>query len=215
MAQGSIAPPQAVPFRPFKQFVKLLPGVLLLAVIGYLGKFAEQSISAYAKARHLHVPNIEYVLWAIIFGLIIGNTINLPKVFQAGIGSYEFFLKAGIVLLGARFLLGDVAKLGGIPVGFAFVGSAAPYIDASDAREVTEFFVVRRQRGRGVAQELARHIWGLHPGRWLVRVALANRPALAFWRRAIKGYAGTVLAEDARTISGTAWTWFTFIAARE
>ena len=31
-----------------------------------------------------------------------------PKVFQAGIGSYEFFLKAGIVLLGARFLLGDV-----------------------------------------------------------------------------------------------------------
>ena len=38
----------------------------------------------------------------------------MPKVFQAGIGSYEFFLKAGIVLLGARFLLGDVAKLGGI-----------------------------------------------------------------------------------------------------
>ena len=45
---------------------------------------------------------------------VIGNTVDLPKVFQAGIGSYEFFLKAGIVLLGARFLLGDVAKLGGI-----------------------------------------------------------------------------------------------------
>ena len=88
--------------------------MLLLAAIGYLGKFAEQTISAYAKAHHLHVPNIEYVLWAILIGLVIGNTVDMPKVFQAGIGSYEFFLKAGIVLLGARFLLGDVAKLGGI-----------------------------------------------------------------------------------------------------
>lgn len=85
-----------------------------MAAIGYLGKLAEQTISAYAKSHHLHVPNIEYVLWAILIGLVIGNTVDVPQVFQAGIGSYEFFLKAGIVLLGARFLLGDVAKLGGI-----------------------------------------------------------------------------------------------------
>jgi uncharacterized integral membrane protein (TIGR00698 family) len=114
MAQGSLAVPQAIPFRPFNKLVKMLPGVLLLAAIGWLGKFAEQSISAYAKAHHLHIPNIEYVLWAILIGLVIGNTVEIPKVFQAGIGSYEFFLKAGIVLLGARFLLGDVLKLGGI-----------------------------------------------------------------------------------------------------
>lgn len=114
MAQGSIAIPRAVTLRPFHNLVQLLPGVLLLAAIGCLGKFIEQYISSYAKAHHLQVPNIEYVLWAILIGLIIGNTVDLPKVFQAGIGSYEFFLKAGIVLLGARFLLGDVAKLGGI-----------------------------------------------------------------------------------------------------
>lgn len=114
MAEGSLALPQAVPFRPFNKLLQLLPGVLLLAAIGYLGKFVEQSISVYARAHHLHIPNIEYVLWAILIGVIIGNTIDLPKMFQAGIGSYEFFLKAGIVLLGARFLLGDVAKLGGI-----------------------------------------------------------------------------------------------------
>src|SRR3954447_22844452 len=108
MAQGSLAVPHAVPFRPFNKPVQMLPGVLLLAAIGWLGKFAEQSISAYAKAHQLHIPNIEYVLWAILIGLIIGNTVEIPKLFQAGIGSYEFFLKAGIVLLGARFLLGDV-----------------------------------------------------------------------------------------------------------
>ena len=31
-----------------------------------------------------------------------------------GRNSYEFWLKAGIVLLGARFLLGDVRRLGGL-----------------------------------------------------------------------------------------------------
>jgi uncharacterized integral membrane protein (TIGR00698 family) len=114
MAQGSLAVSQAVPLRTFNKLIQLLPGVLLLAAIGWLGKFAEQSLSAYAKAHHLHIPNVEYVLWAILIGLVIGNTIDIPKIFQAGIGSYEFFLKAGIVLLGARFLLGDVLKLGGI-----------------------------------------------------------------------------------------------------
>jgi uncharacterized integral membrane protein (TIGR00698 family) len=114
MAQGSIAIPHSVPFRPFHNLVQLLPGVLLLAAIGSLGKFIEQFISTYAKAHRFHAPNIEYVLWAILIGLIIGNTVEMPKIFQPGIGSYEFFLKAGIVLLGARFLLGDVVKLGGI-----------------------------------------------------------------------------------------------------
>ncbi len=114
MAQGSIALPRAEPFHPFNKLLEFLPGVLLLAAIGYLGKLIEQSLALYAKAHHLHIPNVEYVLWAILIGLVIGNTVDLPKFFQAGIGSYEFFLKAGIVLLGARFLLGDVAKLGGI-----------------------------------------------------------------------------------------------------
>jgi uncharacterized integral membrane protein (TIGR00698 family) len=114
MAQQSLAFPQAVPLRSLNKVVHLLPGILLLAAIGYAGKFVEQAIARGARAHHVHLPNIEYVLWAILFGLIIGNTIDLPKVFQAGIGSYEFFLKAGIVLLGARFLLGDVVKLGGI-----------------------------------------------------------------------------------------------------
>jgi uncharacterized integral membrane protein (TIGR00698 family) len=97
-----------------RRFVELLPGLALLFAIGFAGKVIEQSISAYGKANHLALPNIEYVLWAIVIGLIIANTIGVPKVFRAGIGTYEFFLKLGIVLLGVRFLLGDVLKLGGI-----------------------------------------------------------------------------------------------------
>ncbi len=96
-----------------QRLLNLVPGMLLLAVIGFLGKFTEQSIGAYGKAHALALPNIEYVLWAIVFGLIVANTVGVPKIFQAGVATYEFWLKAGIVLLGVRFLLGDVLKLGG------------------------------------------------------------------------------------------------------
>src|SRR5271166_440445 len=97
-----------------KQIVSLIPGLLLLAAVGFAGKFIEQSIAAYTKANHLTFPNIEYVLWAILIGLVIANTTGVPQIFQAGVATYEFWLKAGIVLLGSRFLLGDVLHLGGI-----------------------------------------------------------------------------------------------------
>src|ERR1700686_4237627 len=41
---------------------------------------------------------------------------TVPKIFLPGIATYEFWLKAGIVLLGARFVVGDVLKLGGISI---------------------------------------------------------------------------------------------------
>lgn len=97
-----------------KKFFALLPGVALLVLVGLGGKVLEQSIARYAKAHHLVVPNIEYVLWAILIGMLISNTIGVAGVFKPGIATYEFWLKSGIVLLGARFLLGDVVKLGAV-----------------------------------------------------------------------------------------------------
>ena len=94
--------------------MNLIPGILLLALLGYAGKVTEQSIAAYGKSHHVALPNIEYVLWAIVYGLIVSNTIGVPKIFRAGVATYEFWLKTGIVLLGVRFLLGDMLKLGGV-----------------------------------------------------------------------------------------------------
>lgn len=102
----------AIPW--LRRTLQLIPGIALLALIGYAGKAIEQGLARYAKSHHVTIPNIEYVLWAILIGLIIANTTGVAKIFKAGIETYEFWLKAGIVLLGARFLLGDVAKLGGV-----------------------------------------------------------------------------------------------------
>ena len=102
-------------------FLRLVPGILLLAAVGYAGKFIEQSIAHYGKAHHLFLPNIEYVLWAIVIGLVIANTVGVPEIFRAGVATYEFWLKAGIVLLGARFILGDILRLGGISLILVFI----------------------------------------------------------------------------------------------
>src|SRR6202789_344884 len=107
-----------------KKLTQTIPGILLLAVVGWGGKFIEQFIARYGKAHHLTLPNIEYVLWAIVIGLIIANTVGLPRIFRAGVATYEFWLKAGIILLGSRFILGDVAKLGGISLILVFIAFA-------------------------------------------------------------------------------------------
>jgi uncharacterized integral membrane protein (TIGR00698 family) len=101
--------------------LSVVPGVLLLAAIGYAAKMLERSINTYAKVHHWIFPNIEYVLWAILIGLVISNTLAIPRIFQAGIATYEFWLKLGIVLLGARFILADVLKLGGISLALVVI----------------------------------------------------------------------------------------------
>src|SRR5258706_15289298 len=110
----AITVPQVQPVQPALRFLGVVPGILLLAAVGYAGKLLEQNVGAYAKAHHWTFPNIEYVLWAIVLGLVVSNTVGVPAIFRAGVATYEFWLKAGIVLLGVRFLLGDVVKLGGV-----------------------------------------------------------------------------------------------------
>jgi uncharacterized integral membrane protein (TIGR00698 family) len=124
----AIALPQSPSISLHSQFLRLIPGVALLAVIGYVGKLLEKNVNAYAKAHHWIFPNIEYVLWAILIGLVISNVFGLAAIFKPGVATYEFWLKAGIVLLGARFLLGDVWKLGGVSlllVGVEILGAIA------------------------------------------------------------------------------------------
>ena len=121
LAEEAVVLPQLTNPGKLSDLVGLLPGIGLLAVVGYAGKFIEQAIARYGKAHHLILPNIEYVLWAILIGLLISNTVGLPALFRRGVATYEFWLKAGIVLLGARFILGDIARLGGISLFLVFL----------------------------------------------------------------------------------------------
>lgn len=122
-ASTGLVPPPA-PAGWSVRAARLVPGVVLLAAIGYPAKRLEAFFKAFGHAHHVALPNIEYVLWAIIFGLLVGNALGalrLLRIFSAGIETYEFFLKVGIALLGSRFLLGDVVKMGGLSLGLVVI----------------------------------------------------------------------------------------------
>jgi uncharacterized membrane protein YadS len=87
-----------------RNLLAYVPGVLLLIAIGLLGKYAQLWWNSLAHHEHWTVPDIEYVLWAIVIGLVATNAIGLHRIFRAGVQTYEFWLKIGIVTLGVRFL---------------------------------------------------------------------------------------------------------------
>ena len=103
---------RAEPIQLPRRFLAMLPGIGLLTIVGLAGKVLEKSIATYTKAHHLVVPNIEYVLWAILIGLLISNTVGVAEVFKPGIATYEFWLKTGIVLAGRALPPGGRSKVG-------------------------------------------------------------------------------------------------------
>ena len=87
----------------------------LLFGIGLLGKLLERTLTVlHYRYPHLFIPRIEYVLLAIILGLAVSNTIGVSDRFRPGVATYELWLKLGIVLVGAKFLLQDVIHIGGL-----------------------------------------------------------------------------------------------------
>lgn len=111
----------------------ILPGLLLLAVvlavifglgayfmgynylkfiIAFIGIFILATLSYLLAAQtDMKSMGISYAVWAILFGLIISNTIGTPAWLKPAIQT-EYFIKTGLVLLGAEILLGKIMTIG-------------------------------------------------------------------------------------------------------
>jgi len=82
-------------------FLRAFPVLFLLAVLSFI--LAGQSlIKAY---------NLEYALWALFVGLIICNTVGTPAWLKPAVAT-EFYIKTGLVLLGAEVLMSRLVALG-------------------------------------------------------------------------------------------------------
>jgi len=66
---------------------RYLPGLVLLLVVGVVGTFAQTGLRSIATATGARLPDVEYVLWAIVIGLVIRNTVGVPAVFRPGVAS--------------------------------------------------------------------------------------------------------------------------------
>ncbi|WP_437228548.1 YeiH family protein [Planctomicrobium sp. SH661] len=87
--------------RGFLRFIPAFLVIWLLAVLSFILS-GQEVVNQY---------NLEYVLWGLVVGMIISNTVGTPS-FLAPAMCGEFYIKTGLVLLGAEILLGRLLALG-------------------------------------------------------------------------------------------------------
>lgn len=82
-----------------------------------------------ALLGRLAPPTIGPVLIAVVLGLLVGNLASLPAATAPGLGlASKRVLRIGVVLLGARLTMADVASIGGPAVGVVVVCMAAAFL---------------------------------------------------------------------------------------
>lgn len=80
---------------------RLLPGIGALVVIG----LAARGVSAV-------IPSLNYLIVAIVIGLVIANSYGVPEWAKPGVGTHKLWLETGIVVMGAGIALDQVIAAG-------------------------------------------------------------------------------------------------------
>jgi uncharacterized membrane protein YadS len=92
---------KAIMGQSFGKFVVGFPVVFFLSVLAYMAE--TQDLMRYW--------GFGFPLWAIVFGLLISNTVGTPKWVMPAAAT-EFFIKTGLVLLGAEILFNKILAIG-------------------------------------------------------------------------------------------------------
>ena len=92
------------------KFAIAFPILFTLAVIAEL-------FGQYGPWRHYGFNN---VVWALVVGMLISNTIRVPKILEGAVRT-ELYIKTGLVLLGASILFDRMLALGFLGLGVAWI----------------------------------------------------------------------------------------------
>lgn len=101
-------------------------------------------------------------------------------------------------------------RAGGELAGFALVSRGSLIRDAPDVFDLSEFFVVRGLRRRGVGREAAGQVFRSFPGTWEVRALDRNPGAGEFWAEAIARHTGDDFREEPWESQSGTWRVFSF-----
>ncbi|UCE54346.1 MAG: putative sulfate exporter family transporter [Desulfobacterales bacterium] len=85
-------------------FKRYIPGFLVIFILALVSMVLSKQ-AFFAKW------GIEYVIFALAFGLIISNIFKVPQILKAA-GQTEYFIKIGLVCMGAGILFSDVLRGG-------------------------------------------------------------------------------------------------------
>ncbi|WP_437188162.1 YeiH family protein [Planctomicrobium sp. SH668] len=85
-------------------FLRFFPAFVVIWLLGVLS-------FVLSKQEVINQYNLEYVLWALVIGMVISNTVGAPSWLKPALCG-EFYIKTGLVLLGAEVLFGQLVKMG-------------------------------------------------------------------------------------------------------
>ncbi len=89
-----------------------VPAFLVVFVIGIISMVI-------ASQTTLKAYGLSYPLWALAIGLLISNTVGVPKWLKPGVRT-ELYIKCGLVVLGAEILFTRIMALGPYGLGIAW-----------------------------------------------------------------------------------------------
>ncbi|MBR6540187.1 MAG: putative sulfate exporter family transporter [Bacteroidales bacterium] len=94
--------------------VKLMGEKVIPFAVSFVAIFAISILSQYISTiPYIKKLGFESVFIAVTIGLLIRNTIGLPKWLAPAIKS-EYFIKAGLVILGSSIIFGEIMKAGAL-----------------------------------------------------------------------------------------------------
>ena len=101
-------------------FLQPLGGIILLLLLAmFIRWYAEPMVKIWSKALEpamgfgiYKVLNLNYVILGLLVGVVVTNTVGIPKFAAPGVKCARFVLKMGVIMLGARYSFAELAKLG-------------------------------------------------------------------------------------------------------
>lgn len=89
-----------------KDIKRFVPAFIVIFALAWLAVFI-------GKQSVINAWGLEYVIWALIFGLLISNTVGLPGWLKPAVLT-EYYIKIGLVCMGATILFSIILKAGGV-----------------------------------------------------------------------------------------------------
>lgn len=86
----------------------------------FLGLFVLAIVVRLISAEYTFNRYLEWAFWSIIVGLLISNTVGVPKWLKPAVQT-EFYIKAGLVIMGFSVLFSNIINFGLYGLGIAWI----------------------------------------------------------------------------------------------
>ncbi|MDP2826439.1 MAG: putative sulfate exporter family transporter [Sulfuritalea sp.] len=105
-------------------YLSIFPGMAYILLIAFIVRWGlDPMFGNWGKAAQptlgwnfASIFNLNYVVLGIVIGIVIVNVFKIPDWAANGVRTARFFLKTGVILLGALYSATELAQLGGLSV---------------------------------------------------------------------------------------------------